>query len=151
MASAAFCISGFSAANSKHPPVNFSGLYDNFIAILVFHLPLSEPIVVVVNFGVCQSLWDRLSQEHFILEPTGAHNLAANGHVEQGIGVLCIQAQICLYASGLYVTFWCFAPSHAAMCCNFRRNFYLVIVARQQSFCLASSPMPAMNWNFNKP
>ena len=82
---------------SEHPPVNFSGLYDNFIAILVFHLPLSELIVVVVNFGVYQSLWDRLSQEHCILEPTGAHNLAANGHVEQGIGVLCIQEQLPLH------------------------------------------------------
>jgi hypothetical protein len=53
------------------------------------------------------------------MEPTGAYNLAANGLVEQGIGVLCVQAQICLFALVLEVTYWCFALSHAAMLCNF--------------------------------
>jgi hypothetical protein len=54
------------------------------------------------------------------MEPTGAYNSAANGLVKQGIGVLCVQAQSCLFASGLEVTYWCFALSHAAMLCNFR-------------------------------
>jgi hypothetical protein len=54
------------------------------------------------------------------MEPTGAYNLAANGLVERGIGVLCVQAQICLFASRLEVTYWCFALSHAAILCNFR-------------------------------
>jgi hypothetical protein len=60
-----------------------------------------------------------LKEAHCIIEPTGAYNSAANGLVEQGIGVVCVQAQICLFASGLNVTFWCFALSHAAMLCNY--------------------------------
>jgi hypothetical protein len=60
-----------------------------------------------------------LKEAHCLIEPTGAYNSAANGLVEQGIGVVCVQAQICLFASGLDVTFWCFALSHAAMLCNY--------------------------------
>jgi hypothetical protein len=54
------------------------------------------------------------------MEPTGAYNSAANRLVERGIGVLCVWAQLCLYASGLEVTYWCFTVSHAAMLCSFR-------------------------------
>jgi hypothetical protein len=61
-----------------------------------------------------------LKEAHYLIEPTGAYNSEANGLVEQGIGVVCMQAQICLFASGLEVSFWCFALSHAAMLCNYR-------------------------------
>jgi hypothetical protein len=54
------------------------------------------------------------------VEPTGAYNSAANGLAERAIGIVCLQAQICLFASGLDVTYWCFALSHATMLCNFR-------------------------------
>jgi hypothetical protein len=85
-----------------------------------------------VTFAVLQAdgggeLWGskisrkRLTKEgQYTMEPTGAYNAAANGLVEQGIGVLCVQAQICIFASGLEVTYWCFALSHAAMLGNFR-------------------------------
>jgi hypothetical protein len=64
---------------------------------------------------------NQLAQEAQVLfEPTGAYDSAAIGLVELGIGVLCVQAQICLYASGLEPMYWCFALSHAAMLCNFR-------------------------------
>jgi hypothetical protein len=60
-----------------------------------------------------------LNYAHCLIELTGAYNSVANGLVEQGIGVVCFQAQICLFAAGLDVTFWCFKLSHAAMLCNY--------------------------------
>jgi hypothetical protein len=42
---------------------------------------------------------NRLRKEvNCIAEPTGAYNSAANGLAERAIGVVCLQAQICLYA-----------------------------------------------------
>jgi hypothetical protein len=61
-----------------------------------------------------------LKEAPCLIKPTGAYNLAANGLVKQGIGVVCVQAQIRLFASGLEVSFWCFALSHAAMLCNYQ-------------------------------
>jgi hypothetical protein len=73
-----------------------------------------------VNYGaVLLSEIDSSKKHICLIEPTGAYNSVANGLVEQGIGVICVQAQICLFASGLNVTFWCFALSHAAMLCNY--------------------------------
>jgi hypothetical protein len=52
-------------------------------------------------------LLKRLTKEgQCTMEPTGAYKLAANGMVERGIGILCVQAQICLVALGLEVTYW---------------------------------------------
>jgi hypothetical protein len=106
---------------SKHPPTN---LMLWFVRQLCLHLGL--PFAVLRTDGGGE-LWgskvfrNRLAQEGQItIEPTGAYNSAANGLVERGIGVLCVQAQICLYASGLEPTYWCFALSHAVMLCNFR-------------------------------
>jgi hypothetical protein len=96
-----------------------------------------------VSFAVLQTdgggeLWgshafrNRLLKEaHCLIEPTGAYNSAANGLVEQGIGVVCVQAQECLFASGLDVTFWCFALSR----CN-----SLVLCTQSCSDALQLSP-----------
>jgi hypothetical protein len=89
-------------------------------------LRLGVPFAVLRTDGGGE-LWgshkfrNRLLEEvHCVVKPTGAYNSAANGLAKRGIGVTCVQAQICLYASGLDVCYWCFALSHAAMLCNFR-------------------------------
>jgi hypothetical protein len=105
---------------SKQPPAN---LMLWFIHQLCLCLGVS---FVVLQTDIGGELWGshafrkRLPKEaHCLIEPTGAYNSAANGLVEQGIGVVCVQAQICLFASGLNVSFWCFAHSHAAMLCKY--------------------------------
>jgi hypothetical protein len=106
---------------SKHPPTN---LILWFIRQLRLQLGLMFAVLQTDGGG---KLWgsktfqNRLAQEaQVLIEPTGAYNSAANGLVEHGIGILCVQAQICLYASGHKPAYWCFALSHAAMLCNFR-------------------------------
>ena len=106
---------------SKHPPVN---LMLWFIRRLRQRLGVTFSSLRTDGGG---ELWgnnafrNRLLEEgQCLVEPTGAYYSNANGLVERGIGVVCTQAQICLFASGLDVSFWCFALSHAAMLCNFR-------------------------------
>jgi hypothetical protein len=53
------------------------------------------------------------------MEPSGDYDSVVNGQVKQSIGVLCIQAQICLFALSLDVSFWCFALSQTSLLCNF--------------------------------
>jgi hypothetical protein len=104
---------------SKHPPINLLLWF-----IKQMRMRLGMPFAVLRTDGVGE-LWgskdlrNRLTQEaQVVMEPTGAYNSAANGLAERAIGVVCVQAQICLYASGLDVEFWCFALGHAAMLCN---------------------------------
>jgi hypothetical protein len=89
------------------------------------------------------------------MEPTGAYNSAAIGLVEQGIGVLCVQAQISLFALGLEVTYWCFALSHAAMLCNFclrteanisSHKALLKKVPHYSNLAIWGSPVYVVNW-----
>ena len=116
---------------SKQPPTNLP-LW--FVRQLRRHLGVPFATLRTDGGGElwgCRSLRDQLAKEHCVLEPTGAHNSAANGHVERGIGVVCVQAQICLYASGLDVAYWCFALSHATMLCNFRPQLETQISAHE--------------------
>jgi hypothetical protein len=105
---------------SKHPPIN---LLLWFICQLRLRLGVTFAVLQMDGGG---ELWgskvvrERLVKEgQCTMELTGTNNSAANGLVERVIGVLCVQAQICLFALGLEVTYWCFALSHAAMLCNF--------------------------------
>jgi hypothetical protein len=105
---------------SKQPTVNPMLWF-----IRQFCLPVGVSFAVLRTDGGGE-LWDSLvfsnrllKEAHCLIEPTGAYNSAANSLVEQGIGVVCVQAQICLFASGLDVTFWCLALSHPAMLCNY--------------------------------
>ena len=40
--------------------------------------------------------------------------------ITQGSRFHFVQAQICLFASGMDISFWCFALRHAAILCKFR-------------------------------
>jgi hypothetical protein len=113
---------------SKHPPINLLLWF-----IKQLRICLGVPFAVLqTNDGGelwgCKALHDCLLEEmQCTLEPTGPYNLAANGMV---IGEVCIQAQICQYASGLDVEFWCFALSHAALLCNMRPQIETQILSR---------------------
>jgi hypothetical protein len=105
---------------SKHPPkISCYGSSSNYKFVLACH-SLLLALMEEANFGAATIRNRLLKEVHCIVEPTGAYNSAANGLAERGIGVTCVQAQICLYASGLDVCYWCFALSHAAMLCNSR-------------------------------
>jgi hypothetical protein len=105
---------------SKQPPDN---LMLWFICQLCLCLGVSFTVLQTDGGGElwgCHAFRNRLLKKgHCLIEPTGAYNSAANGLVEQGIGVVCV----CLFASGLctllHVSFWCVALSHAAMLCNY--------------------------------
>jgi hypothetical protein len=93
------------------------------------------------------------------LEPTGAYNSAANGMAECGIGVVCPQAQICLYASGLDVEFWCFALSHAALLCKMRPRLetqissheaFLKKIPNYANLAIWGSPVYVVDWRLTR-
>jgi hypothetical protein len=106
---------------SKHPPIN---LLLWFIRQLRQRLGVTFAVLRTNGGGElwgCKELCDcRTQKGQCNMEPTGAYNSAANGMAERGIGVVCVQAQICLYALGLDVQYRCFPLSHATVLCTMR-------------------------------
>ena len=105
---------------SKHTPIK---LLLWFVAYMRKRIGVSFAVLRTDGGGElwnCIDLRNKLLEQHVIMEPTGTSNSAANGKGERSIGVVCVQAQLLLYASGLEPCFWCFSLMYATLLSNIR-------------------------------